>query len=137
MVKKFGRRLVAIAAAALMVTASAAPAFAAGYSFRFNIARGSGNRFDTTTETRYKAYDGDDHWYFTPQSGSWNPTTTNTWAYVVWTNRPGTPSGYRNPRAYQRYDWNYQQTPAGGSALLCEIKEQSRQGYDLSGVWCP
>lgn len=136
MVKKFGRRLVAIAAAALMVTATAAPAFAAGYPFYFSIGAGSGNRFDTTV-AQYKAYDGDPQWYFTPEEGTWSGSGTNTWVYVTYASRPGTPSGYHSLKEYGRHAWNYQYTPAGGTSLRCEIKEQSSHGYWMSGHWCP
>lgn len=137
MIQKLRRRVVAIAAAALMVTATAAPAFASGYQFHFSIGSGGGNRFDTTTDQHAKAYDNDDQWYFTPESGSWNGSICNTWAYVIYPNRPGTPSGYHNVQNYGHHSWNYQYTPAGGTELLCEVKEQSSRGYWMSGHWCP
>lgn len=136
MLKNLRRRVVAITAAALMVTATTAPAFAAGYPFYFTIAAGSGARFDTTAP-QTKSYDGDSQWYFTPESGSWNGSVCKTWAYTEYANHPGTPSGYHNVREYGRHAWNYQYTPAGGTSLQCEIKEESPHGYWMSGHWCP
>lgn len=146
MVKKFGRRLVAIAAAALMVTATAAPAFAGNSSFSFTVRKGFNDQyaFSSQPSSWVTKDDVDPYWYVTPvynQCVNWPCSSMMTWIYSMQSGRNGTPSGYHNITSTSPYrnltykNWK----PARGSRLRCEIKEDGwgARGYTIAGNWCP
>lgn len=81
MVKKFGRRLVAIAAAALMVTATAAPAFAYGYNYGFTF---SGDGESQQEMGNYSKSDDEQNAYFTIRdSHNWSAGIDCVYLYVA------------------------------------------------------
>lgn len=143
MVKKFGRRLVAIAAAALMVTATAAPAFAATGNFHFQMPLFLGYAVNTTGTTN-KGTDGERAFYVTPTGGSWTPGYDYPHAFAI--NVRGQECN-RNPdnnllsANYNttRIPYYEQSVPAANQPMNIKIKEykEGAHQYSMDGRWTP
>lgn len=142
MIQKLRRRVVAIAAAALMVTATAAPAFATTGNFHFET-----HWFQTdainTTGTKPKS-DTDKCFYVTPTGGSWTPGFDYPHAFAI---------NVRGQECNQDTNDNLlsannntinipyyaKSVPAVNQQMNIKIKEfkEGFHGYTLDGRWTP